>query len=111
MVRVVESAGKENGIDKSLWMTLGISDGTNLWGFRYGSDGKGPTLYVSPDISELARMNPLIKEKLGDFAACIVSEPIGDYQDLWHPIPDNSRITIADKKIEVKDFNPYGVLA
>ena len=55
MVRLVEATGKENGIAESIWMTLGISDGKNLWGFRYGSNGQGPTLYVSPDIRELKK--------------------------------------------------------
>lgn len=106
MVRVVEAAGKENGIAESLWMTLGISDGKNFWGFRYGSNGIGPTLYTSPDLAELRKLNPDLKGKFGDFAACVVSEPIGDYQDSWHAIPENSKVIISNKQIAVSDFKP-----
>lgn len=106
MVRVVEEVGKEIGIAESLWMTLCISDGESLWGFRYGSNGKGPTLYVSPDISELRRLNPDLKDKFGEFAACIVSEPIGNFQDSWKPIPDNAKIVIQNKQVVISDFNP-----
>lgn len=106
MVRVVEAAGKENGVAESLWMTLGISDGDCLWGFRYGSNGIGPTLFVSPDVSELRRLNAGLNDKIGEFAACIVSEPIGNYQDSWKAIPDNSKILIKNQKIEISEFNP-----
>lgn len=105
MVHVVESTAKENGVNEALWMTLGISDGINLWGFRYGSDGKGPSLYISPGIEELSRLNPEAKNKFGDFAACIVSEPIGNYQDIWRPVPENSRVFIhKERGIDVGKF-------
>lgn len=107
MVRVIEATAKEKGIEQSLWMTLGISDGKSLWGFRYGSDGKGPTLYVSPDEEELVRLNPEAKGKFGEFAGCIVSEPIGRYQDSWRPIPDNSMIALHPDGMEENGFNPY----
>jgi glutamine amidotransferase len=106
MVRVVEAAGKENGVAESLWMTLGISNGESLWGFRYGSNGVGPTLYVSPDMSDLRRLNPALTDKISGFAACIVSEPIGNYQESWKSIPDNSSILIQHQKIEISSFNP-----
>ena len=109
MVRVVEAAGKENAVAESLWMTLGISNGESLWGFRYGSNGVGPTLYVSPDMSELRRLNPAFTDKLKGFAACIVSEPIGNYQESWKPIPDNSSILIQNQKIDIGEFNPYSI--
>ncbi|MBK6538495.1 MAG: hypothetical protein IPG09_12235 [Ignavibacteria bacterium] len=71
-------------------MTLAISDGKSLWGFRYGTNGKGPSLYISPSIEELTRLNPHVEDKFGDFAACLVSEPIGDYQNIWRVVPENS---------------------
>ena len=105
MVRLVEATAKEKGTEESLWMTLGISDGKNLWGFRYASNGKGPTLYISPDIDELSQLNPDAEEKFGDFAACLVSEPIGRFQDSWKPVPENSQVVIREKEIEVSEFN------
>ncbi|MBS1659273.1 MAG: class II glutamine amidotransferase [Bacteroidetes bacterium] len=104
MVRLVESTAKEHSIDEAVWMTLGISNGETLWGFRYGSNGKGPTLYVSPGVEELKRVNPEAEKKLGDFASCLVSEPIGNYQDLWHQLPENSQVVIHDGRIEKAEF-------
>ena len=106
MVQEVEKTAKTKGVNESLWMTLGISDGISLWGFRYGSDGKGPTLYMSPSVKELMRLNPESKNIFGDFAACIVSEPIGNYQDIWKPVPENSQVTIRKGQIEITPFQP-----
>ena len=105
MVRYVESVGREAGIDKSIWMTLGISDGKNLWSFRYGSDGKGPSLYVSPGVEELSELNPEVRQ-LGEKAVCIVSEPIGEYQNIWKPIPENSMVTVNPDDVIIEDFKP-----
>lgn len=104
MVRAVESTAKKHGIDAAVWMTLGISDGESLWGFRYGSDGKGPTLYISPDMPELKKLNPEIKDKIADYSRCLVSEPIGNYQDRWKAIPENSWIYIDQKQIKEGGF-------
>ena len=105
MVREVEATAKESGVNEALWMTLGISDGRNLWGFRYGSDGKGPTLYISPGMEEINRINPEIARKLGRFAACLVSEPIGNYQDTWKLIPEQSHVFIGGAHIQMSEFN------
>lgn len=105
MVKYVEQVGKEVGVAKAIWMTLGISDGKNLWGFRYGSDGKGPSLYISPGIAELSKLNPDTSQ-LGDNAVCIVSEPIGEYQNIWKPIPENSAVTVNDNGSDITAFSP-----
>ena len=104
MVREVEATAKEHGVDPALWMTLAISDGKDLWGFRYGSDGQGPTLYISPDMEEFNRLNPEMARKLGRFAACLVSEPVGNYQDVWKPIPENSQVFIGEAHTQISAF-------
>jgi glutamine amidotransferase len=106
MVQVVESTARSKGVQESLWMTLGISDGKNLWGFRYGSNGKGPTLYISPSVEDLTQLNPEVEGRFGDFAACLVSEPIGKYQDSWRPVPENSQVIIKEMQIDVSEFHP-----
>lgn len=105
MVKYVEEVGKEVGVDSAIWMTLGISDGKSLWAFRYGSDGKGPSLYVSPGIAELIKLSP-DAVKLGEDAVCIVSEPIGEYQHIWKAIPENSSVTVNENGVEIKSFTP-----
>ena len=104
MVKAVKAEGKKAGVSGDLWMTLAISDGDSLWGFKYGSDGTGPSLYISPSVEELSRLNPHVEEKFGDFAVCIVSEPIGNYQQTWRVVPENSVVVVSDENIEVKSF-------
>lgn len=104
MVRVVKAEGKKAGVSGDLWMTLSISDGNSLWNYKYGSDGKGPSLYISPSIEELSRLNPHVEGKFGDFAVCVVSEPIGDYQQTWRVIPENSVVLVKDENIEITAF-------
>ncbi len=104
MVKVVEYESRKSGTEDSLWMTLGISDGESLWGFRYGSDGKGPSLYVSPGLEDLYKVNHDLKNVFGKFAACIVSEPVGDYQNIWRTVPDSSVVIVSDENIEITPF-------
>jgi glutamine amidotransferase len=104
MVRLVESEAKKQGMDESIWMTLGISDGKSLWGFRYGSNGKGPTLYISPGVKEIQLVNPALADMVGDLASCLVSESIGQYQDQWKEIPDQSMVHILEGDIRFQGF-------
>ena len=104
MVRFVKATGKKFRVSGDIWMTLAISDGISLWGYRYGSDGKGPTLFISPSIEELTLLNPRVGGMFGDFAACLVSEPIGNYQNTWRAVPENSVIVVKDESIEVSEF-------
>ncbi|MCU0388335.1 MAG: class II glutamine amidotransferase [Chitinophagaceae bacterium] len=104
MVQEVETTARKHGIAQCLWMTLAISDGNNLWAFRYGSNGKGPTLYISPDIDELVKLNPELKGHFGDFAVCIVSEPIGKHTELWRQIPEQSKVLVEDSSLLVSKF-------
>jgi glutamine amidotransferase len=106
MTGFVESIAKKQGVAESVWMTLGISDGKTLWGFRYGSDGDGPSLYYSPDTEELIRVNPLVKGRLESHARCLVSEPIGKFQKLWKEVPQSSSITIHKGNVDIKPFAP-----
>jgi predicted glutamine amidotransferase len=106
MVRNVERVGKEVGLEKSVWMTLGISDGKSFWAFRYGSDGKGPSLYISPGMEELSKLSPDVGS-LGPDAVCVVSEPIGNYQHTWKSIPENSKLEVNEQGVTISTFNPW----
>ncbi len=104
MVEVVETTAMAHGIDAAIWMTLGISDGHTLWGFRYGSDGRCPTLFISPSIEDLQIVNPEMNGRLGDFAVCLVSEPMGKFQEIWKEVPIQSMIKISDYDIYMEAF-------
>jgi len=106
MVGFVEAVGKKNNVPASVWMTIGLSDGKTLWGFRYASDGNAPTLYHSRDVSELIKINPAIKERLSNNARSIVSEPIGKFKEMWAEVPQSSVVVVHEGKIEVSSFKP-----
>ena len=55
-------------------------------------------------MEEINRVNPEMARKLGRFAACLVSEPIGNYQDSWKPIPENSQVFIDSEHTHIGGF-------
>ena len=57
-------------------------------------------------MEEFNRLNPEIAKKLGRFASCLVSEPIGNYQDIWKPIPESSQIFIGEARVAISAFDP-----
>jgi glutamine amidotransferase len=102
----VESVGKKYNVPESVWMTIGLSDGKTLWGFRYASDGNAPTLYHSREMSELVKINPAIEDRISDKDRIIVSEPIGKFKEMWAEIPQSSTVIIREGKVDVKNFKP-----
>ena len=73
-----------------LRFTAAFSDGRSLFGIRYATDRKAPTLYASP-------------MRQGH---CLVSEPLNDDIDAWAEIPDGSAVTVSENGIEVAAFRP-----
>lgn len=61
------------GVKEALRFTAALSDGDNLWAFRFASDERPPTLYW--------RETPL--------GTLVVSEPTDDAKDCWHAVPRN----------------------
>jgi hypothetical protein len=53
-----ERTGRKHGVEESLWMTVGVSDGRSIWAARYASDGQAPTLHYSREMSDLAPLSP-----------------------------------------------------
>ena len=106
MAGFVEFAGKKFNVPESVWMTIGLSDGKTLWGFRYASDGNAPTLFHSRGVSELIKINPAVKDRLSETARIIVSEPIGKFREMWDEVPQSSSVVIRDGKVDIKPFKP-----
>ncbi len=106
MAGCIEKAARACGVDESLWMTLGVSDGTTLYGVRYASDGQAPTLYYSPDVQEVYRINPATTGRFGAAARVIVSEPIGVYPEMWTEAPQGSLLIVREGGIDIRPFKP-----
>lgn len=108
MAGLVERTGRAHGVEQSLWMTLGLSDGESIWAVRYASDGDAPTLYHSRDVQDLHSLNPDLAGTLGEHARVIVSEPIGKFADVWAEIPQGSALHARAGVVETRPFKPIG---
>jgi glutamine amidotransferase len=106
MAGCVETIARQQDINESLWMTLGLSDGKTIYAVRYASDGQAPTLYHSKAIEDLVQFFPDLRERLGSNARVIVSEPIGRIPDAWIALPEASALRLRNGEIEVSAFRP-----
>jgi glutamine amidotransferase len=66
-------------IGEPLRFTAALTDGSQLWAFRWSSDGAPPTLYY--------------REEEGGLV--VVSEPIDDRTEAWRAVPPNSVLSAA----------------
>jgi len=105
MAHLVERVGRGHGFDRALTMTLGISDGTRLYGIRYASDGSPRTLFHSRDMHALKELNPRV-EQFSDHARAVVSEPFGSLSESWVEIPPSSAVIVEGEDLENREFSP-----
>ncbi len=105
MVGFVEQVGAKHGVDHPLMMTLGISDGQRLYGFRYSSEGDSRSLYYSDSIEAVRDIVPRAKQFSSD-ARAIVSEPLSDLENFWIAVDESSAIKIDNGAVEVSSFEP-----
>jgi predicted glutamine amidotransferase len=106
MAGCVEKTARAHGVEESLWMTLGISDGKDLWGVRYASDGDAPTLYYSKAVEDLTHLTADVRERLGSRARMVVSEPVGKEASAWLAVPQATALHVHDGEIELSPFRP-----
>ena len=110
MAGFVESLGREKGIEHPLQMTLGISDGTRVYAFRYSSERDSRTLYFSESVAALREVIPdEYRDRLDKYtedARAVVSEPFHDLPNAWIPVPEASMLTLDAGRIEQRDFAP-----
>lgn len=105
MVGFVEQTGRRHGIDNPVQMSLGISDGRSLYGFRYSSEGKSRTLYHSESVAAARDIAPNA-ERFSDDARAIVSEPLSDLAEAWVPVEESSYITVFEGDVQRHSFVP-----
>lgn len=106
MAGFVESVARAHGVDESLWMTLGVSDGKTLYAVRYASDGEAPTLFRSRDLEDLAKLNPRLADLFSKESRLVVSEPIGVIASAWLPVPQATALEIREGEIRQRPFRP-----
>ncbi|MBJ7329078.1 MAG: class II glutamine amidotransferase [Solirubrobacteraceae bacterium] len=96
-VGFIEKTGRAAGIEHPVEMTVGMSNGEELWAIRYGSGARSRTLYESRDPDTLRSLYPNLErfQRLSADDRIVVSEPLGHLKGVWAEIPDRSSVTIG----------------
>ncbi|MCC6230829.1 MAG: class II glutamine amidotransferase [Phycisphaerales bacterium] len=109
MAGFIETTANESGIEESLWMTLGVSDGKVVHAVRYASDGQAPTLYHSRDVDDAVRWNPQLAGRFAPDTRFIVSEPAGTAVNVWVEVPQGSYVRVEGESLEIRPFVPVTI--
>jgi predicted glutamine amidotransferase len=108
MVGHVEEVGHRYGTEHPIQMTIGTTDGSSVWAFRYSSEGKSRSLYYSTDMRSVREMYPERPrlQEASDETRIIVSEPIVDLPSAWNEVRESSYGVVRDGEDELHDFRP-----
>lgn len=108
MAGLVESTAREHGVPDPLQMTVATTDGDRTWCFRYSSERRSRTLFYSTAISALRTLYPDQKmlHGLSEETRLIVSEPLGELEGAWQPVPESSYGVIQKGDDELGSFEP-----
>jgi predicted glutamine amidotransferase len=107
-VGVIEEAGRRHGVEHPMQMTVATSDGTQVWAFRYSSEGQSRSLFFSTDVGTLRQQypdNPVL-HMVSDESRLIVSEPLGDLAGAWNEVPESSWGLVREGQDELHPFTP-----
>ena len=107
-VGLIEETGRRHGVEHPIQMTVATTDGAQLWGFRYSSEGESRSLFYSTDVSTLRDQHPdnAILHRLSDESRLVVSEPLGDLAGAWNEVPEASYGVIREGRDELRHFTP-----
>jgi len=106
MAGFVEDVGRRHGVEHPLQMTLGISDGEKLYGFRYSSERSSRTLYYSENIDAIRDIAPQRADRFSSDTRAVVSEPLSDLPEVWIPLEEASLLTVHRGDVQVVAFAP-----
>ena len=107
-VGYIEDVGRRNGIEYPIQMTVATTDGTTVWGFRYSTEGKSRSLFYSTLVEQLREQHPemAILAEVSDETRLVVSEPLGDLEGAWNPVPEASYGIVQEGQDELHPFKP-----
>ena len=107
-VGLIEETGRRHGVEHPIQMTVATSDGTQVWGFRYSSEGQSRSLFFSTDVSTLRELHPdnPVLQMVSDESRLIVSEPLGDLPGAWNEVPESSWGVVREGQDEIHPFTP-----
>ena len=87
VLEVLTNMVSSDGLREPLRFTSALTDGNDLYAFRYAANDNANTLYY----------------RTADEGVVVVSEPLDKEQDIWQPVPTNHMlIARAGKEIELQ---------
>ncbi|MFI7502682.1 class II glutamine amidotransferase [Streptomyces sp. NPDC049687] len=108
MAGLVERTAHEHGVEFPLQMTVAVTDGSRLWGFRYSSQGASRSLYYSTRVETLRQLHPdaAFLRGVSDETRLVVSEPLGDLPGAWNEVPESSYGVVEPGTDQLHHFAP-----
>jgi len=107
-VGLIEETGRRHGVRHPIQMTVATTDGSELWAFRYSSEGRSRSLFYSTDVTTLRHQypdNPML-HGLAAETRLVVSEPLGDLAGAWNEVPESSYGVIREGQDDLRPFTP-----
>jgi predicted glutamine amidotransferase len=108
-IGLVEATAVKHGVERAVQASIGVTDGERLWAFRYSTEGRSRTLFVSADAHAVRRLHPENErlQHLHDEDRVIVSEPLADLEGLWNEIPESTALIVQAGPDEQRPFRPH----
>jgi predicted glutamine amidotransferase len=107
-VGLIEEVGRRSGIEHPVQMTVATTDGRSIWAFRYSTEGKSRSLFFSTLVDQLREQHPeiAILQQVSDETRLVVSEPLGDLEGAWNPVPEMSYGIVQEGQDDLHAFVP-----
>jgi predicted glutamine amidotransferase len=108
MAGFVEHVCQRHGIPDPLQMTLGVSDGEQLYAVRYSSGAEPNTLFVSESVDAIRMLYPE-RERISHLRAdsrAVVSEPLVSLKGMWREVPPSTALIVHQDGIALQPFTP-----
>src|SRR5436190_16539828 len=108
-VGFIEYVGTRSGIEYPMRMCVAATDGQDVWGFRYSTEHRSPSLYFSTRMDTLREQYPEIPafQSVSDESRLIVSEPLSALEGAWNEVPESTCAIIRhDGEDYLRPFTP-----
>jgi glutamine amidotransferase len=89
-------------------MSVALSDGRDVWAFRYASKEEPPSLYYSTKAETLRELYPdvAVFGSLDPESRLVVSEPLGSRAGAWNEVPSSYYGVIQEGQDQLLPFTP-----
>ena len=107
-VGFIEDVGHRHGIADPVQMTVMTGDGESMWAFRYSSEHRSRSLYLSTEMETLRQLYPNNPQfwEVSVESRLVVSEPFGQIVGAWNEVGESQWVAIRPGPDETGDFVP-----